>query len=262
MAKFNKSTILYIAVFTGSALGAPPAATSIGTSHHTEPPTIKTGVFDSAAGPRPTEAVRASSSGARLQRRMVEPPDHLTIEITNSYGQDITTAHASNAGSPTPVDGPIPAGVIPDGSTASFAVPTGWAGNVALNRGGMPLNGDVTLLEAAFAVPDGWEFAVAGVDVSHVDGFTVPVTCECDGEWVTGCNKDLFDANAELEKRGTHSPAIAALNPLRDDMGATSATEFFEPCEGLAYTYPNDHSAFSFGACQSGTISCCVGVDR
>jgi hypothetical protein len=67
-------------------------------------------------------------------------------------GQEITTAHASNAGSPTPVGGPIPAGVVPNGTTTSFAVPTGWAGNVAMNRANMALTGDVTLLEASFVV--------------------------------------------------------------------------------------------------------------
>lgn len=109
------------------------------------------------------------------------------------------------------------------------------------------------------------------MDVSHVNGFTVPINCECDGEWVTGCNKDLFDHNSsgdddddytddELQARDGQSAANAALNPLRDDMYATSSDEFFAPCQGLAYTYPNDHAAFSFGACQGGTISCCVGT--
>lgn len=67
-------------------------------------------------------------------------------------GHDVTTAHASNAGSPTPVGGPIPPGVIPNGTTTSFAVPTGWAGNVAMNRANLSISGDVTLLEASFAV--------------------------------------------------------------------------------------------------------------
>ena len=102
----------------------------------------------------------------------------------------------------------------------------------------------------------GWDFAVAGVDVSLVNGFTVPVTCECDGNWVSGCKKNLFDARA----RGAQNAANAAVNPLRADMSATSADPFFAPCEGAAYTFPNDHAANSFGACQTGLISCCVGT--
>lgn len=103
---------------------------------------------------------------------------------------------------------------------------------------------------------DGWDFAVAGVDVSLVNGFTVPITCECDGNWVAGCNKNLFNVTA----RAFQNAANAAVNPLRADMSATSAKPFFAPCEGAAYTFPNDHAANSFGACQSGLISCCVGT--
>lgn len=73
-------------------------------------------------------------------------------ELTTVIGHEITTAHASNAGSPTPVGGPIQPGIIPNGTTASFAVPTGWAGNVAMNRANMSITGDVTLLEASFVM--------------------------------------------------------------------------------------------------------------
>lgn len=103
---------------------------------------------------------------------------------------------------------------------------------------------------------NGWDFAIAGVDVSLVNGFTVPITCECDGNWVAGCKKNLFD----VEARDVQNAAHAAVNPLRADVDATSAKAFFAPCEGLAYTFPNDHAANSFGACQSGFISCCVGT--
>lgn len=104
--------------------------------------------------------------------------------------------------------------------------------------------------------PEGWGFAVAGVDVSLVNGFTVPVTCECDGNWVAGCKKNLFNVRAREVKNAPN----AVVNPLRADMAATSAKPFFAPCEGAAYTFPNDHAANSFGACQSGLISCCVGT--
>lgn len=107
--------------------------------------------------------------------------------------------------------------------------------------------------------PGGWGFAVAGVDVSFVNGFTVPMTCECDGKYIAGCNKDLFNVTKEA-RDVQNAPNSAAANPLRADMAATSARPFFAPCEGAAYTFPNDHAANSFGACQSGLISCCVGT--
>jgi hypothetical protein len=111
--------------------------------------------------------------------------------------------------------------------------------------------------------PHAWDFAVAGVDISFVNGFTVPVTCECDGVYVAGCKKNLFnnvEAGGVQARKVQLSAANAAVNPLRADMDATSAKAFFAPCAGLAYTFPNDHAAFSFGACQSGTVSCCVGT--
>ncbi|POS77412.1 hypothetical protein DHEL01_v204189 [Diaporthe helianthi] len=282
MANFKMNTILCLAVLTGSAFGAPqiPPLPPIDVPGHGDaphstslPPTTAVPKYPYAAqstslpsktaepvfpnAPRPTKTVRASRSSGHLQARMEAPPEYLTIEIINAYGQDITTAHASNAGAPTPVDGPIPPGVIPDGASASFAVPTGWAGNVAMNRGDWTLNGDVSLLEAAFINPDDWEFAVAGVDVSYVNGFTVPIMCECDGERVAGCETDLFDT--QLKARDVFPGEVnAVINPLRDDLDATSADEFFEPCQGLAYTFPSDHDANSFGSCQSGLISCCI----
>lgn len=52
----------------------------------------------------------------------------------------------------------------------------------------------------------------------------------------------------------------ACVNPLRNDLTATAATTFFAPCEGAAYTFPNDSAANSFGTCQdSATYVCCVG---
>lgn len=56
------------------------------------------------------------------------------------------------------------------GATASFAVPTGWAGNVAIVDAGSAITGDDTLIEGSFVVPatGGYTVAVADVDVSYV----------------------------------------------------------------------------------------------
>ncbi|KAJ0120886.1 hypothetical protein J7T55_015623 [Diaporthe amygdali] len=255
-----KTTILlYVTALTGPVFSAPQAVSEVAETaslpRSTSTSTSQSLVDDAVDGIRPTGVAQAAGDSTRLKERMDKPPEHLTIQIINSYGLEITTAHASNAGSPTPVGGAIQPGIVPNGTTASFAVPTGWAGNVAMNRANMSINGDVTLLEASFVVADGWDFAVAGVDVSHVNGFTVPIICECNGKWVAGCKKNLFNVKARQMK-----PANAAINPLRADTSATSAKAFFAPCEGAAYTFPNDHAANSWGACQSGLISCCVGT--
>ncbi|KAL1854071.1 hypothetical protein Daus18300_011569 [Diaporthe australafricana] len=265
-----KNALFYVAVLASPVLSAPqPVRQAVETTALAQPPgtpTAQTIMNDAVDGARPTEAVQVARDGTHLHERMDLPPEHLTIEIVNSYGHAITTAHASNAGSPTPVGGEIKPGVIPHGTSASFAVPTGWAGNVAMNRANLSITGDVTLLEASFVVVDGWDFAVAGVDVSHVNGFTVPITCKCDGNTVAGCKKNLFNLvtrdvnNVANAPEVQHAANAAAINPLRADASATSARPFFEPCEGKAYTFPNDHAANSWGECQSGLISCCVGT--
>lgn len=178
MNTFKKKALLYITVLTSPVIAAPQPVMTAATAQFTEPPITQASIYDSVDASHPTEASRVSQRSEHLQGRMAEPPEHLTIEIVNSYGEcfperrcmrlskvscsdvnrrlrmvlghDITTAHASNAGSPTPVGGPIPPGVIPNNTTASFAVPTGWAGNVAFNRANLSISGDVTLLEASF----------------------------------------------------------------------------------------------------------------
>lgn len=83
---------------------------------------------------------------------------------------------------------------------------------------------------------------------------------------MAGCDKNLFNVKAREVNNAANAPAVnnaanaAAVNPLRADTSATSAKAFFAPCEGEAYTFPNDHAANSWGACQSGLISCCVGT--
>jgi hypothetical protein len=100
------------------------------------------------------------------------PPDIVTITVINSYGGPITTSHSIASSVPTPVSGDVGTGTMSDGETASFAVPTGWIGNIAVNDAKYETTGDVSLIEANFVVP--WEGTVAVVDV---DISYVYVTC-------------------------------------------------------------------------------------
>jgi hypothetical protein len=45
-------------------------------------------------------------------------------------------------------------------------------------------------------VPNGYSVAVADVDISYVNGFSVPISCSCSGTVVTGCTKNLFALNS------------------------------------------------------------------
>lgn len=60
----------------------------------------------------------------------------------------------------------------------------------------------------------------------------------------------------------THDVAKGVcINPTNEATGAaTNASLFFQPCQGKAYTYPNDNDANSEGKCTSGSATCCVGT--
>ncbi|TPX15369.1 uncharacterized protein E0L32_004646 [Thyridium curvatum] len=191
------------------------------------------------------------------------PPEYLTIAIVNRQTVPISTSHASNIGGPSPVWGDNGPGTIASGVAAAVVVPTGWAGNVAIFNAGTngsspaPLTNS-SLIEASFVVPEGYGTAVADVDVSFVNGFSSPITCACSGVVVTGCSHDLWDLAACPDDDNNNG---ACANPLRPYLNATTATHFFAPCQGAAYTFPHDDGANSFAECQSGEITCCVGKD-
>lgn len=42
----------------------------------------------------------------------------------------------------------------------------------------------------------------------------------------------------------------ACVNPERGDDFTNTASPFFLPCQGEAYTFTNDHAANSWGECQ------------
>ena len=97
-------------------------------------------------------------------------PEFLPITIINSHSNAISTSHAYNPG-PTPVDGKPEPGTMAPMETATFAVPTGWGGNVAVVDSAHPIAwmGGDTLIEASFVVPFGSNgIAVADVDISLV----------------------------------------------------------------------------------------------
>ncbi|KAH8653618.1 hypothetical protein BX600DRAFT_501185 [Xylariales sp. PMI_506] len=202
------------------------------------------------------------SSLAVVSRNVIDtPPEFLTITIVNSRDRPISTSHALAVGSPPPLWGDNGPGTIGAGSTAAFAVPTDWVGNVAvadvLAQNGSTQSsetGDSSLIEANFAVSDQYGMAIADIDVSYVDGFSDPITCLCAGFVVAGCNLDLWSLNPCPNRTN-----IACINPLRADTNATAAVPFFAPCQGAAYTFPHDDGANSWAQCQNGHIMCCVG---
>ncbi|KAJ0103844.1 hypothetical protein J7T55_002176 [Diaporthe amygdali] len=183
-------------------------------------------------------------------------PDLATFTVINKHTANISTSHQCGAGAPTAVSGFVGEGTMAPNASSAFAVPWNWTGNVAVIDAAYSLTGDVSLIEANYVQTWTSQVAVVDVDISYVNGFTLPIICSCDGKVVTGCIKDLF-ALGDCPKMDDQN---ACINPERGDNVTNTAATFFQPCQGEAYTFPNDHGANSYGECQSGSVTCCVGM--
>jgi hypothetical protein len=132
---------------------------------------------------------------------------------------------------------------LADSSSTHYIYPDEWAGRVAI---GPNLNPYGSKIEGSF------KNSAVDIDVSYVDGYSVPITCSSEGEAFTGCNLDLFKAPCENQVDGP-----VCLNPARDIADGPPAP-FFAPCAGAAYTFPNDNGANRDGL--SSFVSCCIGT--
>ncbi|MCJ1269664.1 hypothetical protein MMC22_009556 [Lobaria immixta] len=184
--------------------------------------------------PSPTKSANVSSVG----------PGRFTIAITNSYGSPLSLAFGSNIPGP-PQDGDTTPTVLGQASSTSYTYPTSWAGRIGV---GKTVNNFNSLIEASFPGEE-WN----SVDVSYVDGYSVPITCSTTGEAITGCNIELFD-------HGTcQHPVDNGAACDNDAPDAGPAEDFFTPCGGAAYTYPFDDVA-TWGSIQGKEVSCCIGT--
>ncbi|KAK8073895.1 hypothetical protein PG994_004794 [Apiospora phragmitis] len=217
---------------------------------------LVTSLFISFAGSALASAVLPAVTG--VEGVIPFRPGHARSQAyPSARGPGLSQGYAGTGAqvSPPMVSGNANPGVIPAGGKAEFAVPTGWIGNVAITPSGYKLTNDITLIEANYAIPGGYSYAVADVDVSFVNGFSVSTVCSCDNKVVTGCNKNLWNLNTCANNNGQGG----CVNPLRDDKSATQAAPFFRPCQHAAWTYVEDGDADAWGLCQSGHITCCVG---
>ncbi|MCJ1460614.1 hypothetical protein MMC28_010996 [Mycoblastus sanguinarius] len=167
----------------------------------------------------------------------------MTWAITNKWPEPLSISYLNNAGSPSAVGSP---GAAPLGSTTNVVFPTGWAGRVYL---GKTTNSADTLIEGSTT-------GANDVDVSYVDGFSVPVTCSVGSTVIVGCNIDLWTVSGNCsEMIGDQD---VCLNPMQT-VADGPATEWFLPCQGAAYTFPNDNVANN-GNTGSPDVSCCIGT--
>jgi hypothetical protein len=90
----------------------------------------------------------------------------MTIAITNLYGTQLSLSFGLNSGFPPPLGDPQLT-ILSDSSITQYIYPTGWAGRVGV---GPNLSLYSSKIEGSFTGPP-------DVDVSYVDGYSVPITC-------------------------------------------------------------------------------------
>ncbi|MCJ1281515.1 hypothetical protein MMC26_000835 [Xylographa opegraphella] len=180
---------------------------------------------------------------------------YLTIHVTNAWTTPLTAFLGSNYGAPTPVNNPAPTVLAPSAAT-SYVFPPCWAGRISLDPSS-DSNPYASKIEGSVGSNETTEL---DLDVSYVDGYTVPITCSSGNTVVVGCNIDLF-AHGECgtDKEVLDDNGTGCQNPMNDPVGNGPPTKFFAPCAGAAYTYPNDNDANN-GSVDD-TVSCCIGTN-
>ena len=225
--------IAFAALVAASPYNCPPLAVVTVTyrDEHSVPASSSVPIT-SAPHPTSTTAVDGST-------------DFMTISITNVYGSQLSLSFASDVGSPAPVGNPS-ATILPNASPTQYTFPTGWAGRIYVgpntNPMGSKIEGSIT------GPPD--------IDVSYVDGYSVPITCSSEGIAITGCNIELFKQPGITCNNKVNGSVC--LNPAQN-IANGPAPPFFSACAGSAYTYPNDNDA-NVSNLKSNLVSCCIGT--
>ena len=167
------------------------------------------------------------------------------MAITNVYGTQLSLSFGANAGGPSAVGNPEPTALANAAST-QYSFPTGWAGRINV---GPNLNPNGSKIEGSYTGPP-------DIDVSYVDGYSVPITCSSGGTAVSGCNIDLFMQQGIICTTQVDGPVC--LNSAQN-LPEGPAPPFFAACAGAAYTYPKDDGA-NVSNLGSNLVSCCIGT--
>ena len=169
----------------------------------------------------------------------------MTIAITNYWTAPLSVSYFQNSDSPSAVGAPQPA---PLGTTTQVVFPTNWAGRIVV---GKTTDADGSKIEGSTTV---WN----DIDVSYVDGFSVPIVCSNATAPVTGCNINLWDVSGPCNN--TVGQDAVCLNPMQG-VPDGPADPWFLPCQGVAYTFPNDNVA-NDGNTGTPDVSCCIGTEE
>ncbi|KAL8899808.1 MAG: hypothetical protein Q9207_006007 [Kuettlingeria erythrocarpa] len=176
----------------------------------------------------------------------------MTIAITNNHGQLLSLAFDSNAGAPGFRGSPQPT-TLAAAATTSYAVPSGWAGRINV---GKIDHVDNSKIEGSF-----YGAGNGDIDISYVDGYSVPITCSVGGKVITGCNIELFDQGCNAPDTPQMGPdgQLALCSNSARVLNDGPPSQFFAACAGAAYTFPNDNAA-NVGMIQETLMECCIGT--
>ena len=167
----------------------------------------------------------------------------MVIEIQNHWSEPLSVSYGDNAGLPgalgSPTAGPL-------GTSTEVAYPTGWAGRIYVGK----------TVNSANSKIEGSTTGANDIDVSYVDGFSVPITCSVAGTPISGCNLDLYAVSGNCTSM--LGQRDVCLNPMQG-VPDGPATSWFLPCQGAAYTFPNDNVANN-GDTGHEKITCCIGT--
>ena len=191
------------------------------------------GAVSNNSAPAPTNGCPAGGAGV------------MTWRISNNFGVPLSVAYLNNADSPSAIGCPGSAAITPS-QTTEVVFPTGWAGRIFVGK--EPVGG-ASLIEGSTT-------GANDIDVSYVDGFSVPISCGNDQEILTGCNINLWETGACTSTEGDQA---ICRNPTVNTANGP-ATPFFLPCQGAAYTFPNDNVA-NRGDIGPGVVTCCIGTE-
>ena len=105
----------------------------------------------------------------------------MTIAVTNLVRNDVSLSFGSNAGGRSPLGNPLPT-VLHDNGFTHYTFPTRWAGRIYVGLS-FSLNG--SKIKGSYVGPP-------DINVSYVDGYSVPITYSSEGTPVSGYSIDLF----------------------------------------------------------------------
>ncbi|KAL8796053.1 MAG: hypothetical protein Q9195_001629 [Heterodermia aff. obscurata] len=227
---------------------AGPAMTQISTNVAYVPSTstdsstpVVTQAFSSVPTPATTPAPQGGSGGGGMGGGAQ------TFSIVNSYSIALSLAFDHNAGGPDVIGGPLSPTTIGAGSTTFYSFPTGWAGRIYVGKTTDPANSKIE--GSITGTPD--------MDVSYVDGYSVPIVCTSAGK-VSGCNTELFGLNGNKCGQNVDISDFQICKNPALTLNDGPADSFFAPCQGKAYTYPNDNDANYSNV--DATTNCCIGT--